>query len=199
MSEVKAFNKWDTNGITINDPGLVGYINLDAKIIPKTGARYAKSRFHKSKTFIIERLINRLMVAGHKGKKHARSSGHNTGKANQAYKIVYEALTIIEEKTKQNPIKVVVQAVENAAPRDEIVTIEYGGARYPKATECSPQRRIDYALKLMAQGSFSSSFNKKKTIHQALADEILAAFNIDQASAAISKKLELERQADASR
>ena len=148
---------------------------------------------------IIERLINRLMVAGHKGKKHARSSGHNTGKANQAYKIVYEALTIIEEKTKQNPIKVVVQAVENAAPRDEIVTIEYGGARYPKATECSPQRRIDLALKHIVQGTYTRCFAKKKSASSSLAEEILEAVEFSANSNAIAKKRDIERQADASR
>jgi small subunit ribosomal protein S7 len=72
------------------------------------------------------------MVTGHKGKKHKVSSGHNTGKAQQAYMIVKDAFEIIEQKTKQNPVAVLVKAVENGAPREEIVTIEYGGARYPK-------------------------------------------------------------------
>ncbi|MBU0536163.1 MAG: 30S ribosomal protein S7, partial [Nanoarchaeota archaeon] len=41
--------------------------------------------------------------------------------------------------------------------------------------------------------------NKKKSMVSALADEVLAAYNSSQNSIAISKKLELERQADASR
>ena len=70
LPQIKAFNKWDVNGIKVDDPGLKSYITLEPRIVPKTGARYAKNRFHKSKSFIIERMINKLMVHVHKGKKH---------------------------------------------------------------------------------------------------------------------------------
>ncbi len=199
MAKVLAFNKWDTDGIEVSDPGLKDYIGLEPTLVPKTGARYAGNRFHKSKIFIVERLINRAMVTGHKAKKHFISSGHYTGKSQKVYDLVEKALDIVEEKTKQNPIAVFVKAVENAAPREEIVTIEYGGARYPKAVECAPQRRIDIVLKLMTQGARQKSFNKKKSMHQALAEEIINAYGMNNASVALSKKLELERQADASR
>ncbi|MBD3204189.1 30S ribosomal protein S7 [Candidatus Woesearchaeota archaeon] len=199
MAALKVFNKWEISGLTVNDPGLVKYISLEPKIVPKTGARYASQRFHKSKIFILERLMNKLMVAGHKGKKHKVSSGRNTGKANQIYNLVKEALEIIEQRTKKNPIEVFLRALENAAPREEIITIEYGGARYPKSVEISPQRRIDLALRYMAQGAYHSSFNRKKESVYALVEEILAAYNIDSSSNAISKKFELERQADSSK
>ena len=199
MSELKAFNKWNMEGIKVVDPGLMGYINIEPRIVPKTGARYAKNRFHKSKIFIIERLINKMMIPGHKGKKHFKSSSYLTGKANKAYSIVEDALNIIEKQTKENPIKIFVKALENASQREEIITIEYGGARYPKAVECAPQRRVDVALRQMAQGSYQKSFNTKKTIQNCLADEILNAYNLSSASSAISKKLEVERQADSSR
>lgn len=199
MVNVLAFNKWTTDGVKINDPGVNQYVNLDAKIVPKTGARYAGNRFHKSRVFIVERLTNKLMNTGHKSKKHFISSGHFTGKAHQAASIVEDALQIIEKKTKKNPIQVLATAIENAAPREEIVTIEYGGARYPKAVECAPQRRVDIVLKLMTQGARQKSFNNKKPIEMALADEIIAAASFSPNSVAISKKLEVERQADASR
>lgn len=199
MVEIKVFNKWDVNGIVVEDLGLQRYINLNPRIVPKTGARYAGNRFHKSKTFIVERLINKLMIPGHKSKKHVKTSGFCTGKATNAYNIVQTALTIIEQKTKQNPIKVFVKALENAAPREEIVTIEYGGARYPKAVECSPQRRIDVALRYFVQGSYDKCFNKNSSIKETLAQEILFAYALDSRSSAIAKKNEIERQADASR
>jgi small subunit ribosomal protein S7 len=197
--EFKVFNKWSTKDIKVEDQGLVNYITLTSKIVPRTCARYAGNRFHKSKVFIVERLINKLMIPGHKGKKHFKTSYHATGKANNAYKIVETAFNIIEQKTNENPIKVFVKALENAAQREEIVTIEYGGARYPKAVECSPQRRIDVALRHMIQGSYWKSFDTKKTIEDALAEEIINAYRLSSASHAISKKLEIERQADASR
>jgi len=196
---IKAFNTWDVEEIKVEDPGLQSYVSVAPRIVPKTGARYAGRRFHKSKTFIVERLMNKLMVPGHKGKKHFRSSGRKTGKGMRVYYITRKALGIIEQRLKKNPIEVLIRALENAAPREEIVTIEYGGARYPKAVDCAPQRRVDLALRYFVQGAFGASFNSKKPIAESLADEIIAAFRMEQKSQAISKKLELERQADASR
>lgn len=199
MAEVLAFNKWPVSGIKVEDKGLQDYITLNPRYVPKTGARYAGRKFYKSKIFIIERLINKVMVPGHKAKKHFRSSGHCCGKSTIAYKIVKKCLELIEERTKKNPLMVFVKALENSAPREEIVAIEYGGARYPKAVDCAPQRRIDLALRYFVQGAYDKSFNKKKAIEEALAEEILAAYRLDPKAMAITKKLELERQADASR
>lgn len=199
MSELRIFNRWGMEGIKVDDMGLQRYITLTPRIVPKTGARYAKNRFHKSKIFIVERLINKLMVAGHKSKKHFRTSSHMTGKASTAYLIAEDAFKVIETTLKENPVKVFVKALENAAQREEIITIEYGGARYPKAVECSPQRRVDQALKLMVQGSYQKSFNSKKGIAQTLAEELINAYRLNGASNAIARKLEIERQADSSR
>lgn len=199
MVEVLAFNKWSLTGIKVDDAGLQKYVTLEPRFVPKTGARYAGHKFHKSKTFIVERLINKVMIPGHKAKKHLRSSGHATGKSAKSYQIVLDTFKLIEERTKENPVKVFVKAVENAAPREEIVAIEYGGARYPKAVDCSPQRRVDVALRYFVQGAYDNSFNKKKSVEEALADEIMAAYRLEAKSLAISKKAELERQAEASR
>lgn len=196
---IKVFGRWEMDGIKVEDPGVEPYINLTPRIVIRTGARYAGNKFHKSKTFIVERLINKIMVVGHKGKKHFKTSYNKTGKATVAYKIVEKAFIIVEQKTKKNPVEVFVKAVENAAPREEIVTIEYGGARYPKAVECSPQRRVDIVLRYMTQGSFQKAFNSKRKIETTLADEIVNAYNMSMASSAIAKKNELERQADSSR
>lgn len=199
MNEVLAFNRWDCSGIKVVDPGLVRYINPSAVVAPKTGARYAGKRFHKSKMFIVERLVNKLMNPGHKARKHFKTSYHATGKASTAFKLVERAFEIVEAKTKKNPVEVFVKAVENAAPREEIITIEYGGARYPKAVEMAPQRRVDMALKFFTQGAYQKSFNSKKSAEDCIANEIIHAYNMSMESAAIAKKNELERQADASR
>lgn len=198
-TEILVFNKWSTQGITITDPGLKDYISLEPRIVPKSGGRYAGNRFHRSKVFIVERFIHKLMNAGHKGKKHFKSSGHCTGKNSNATLIVKEVFEKIEQRLKKNPVEVFVQAVENACPREEVITIEYGGARYPKAVECAPQRRVDLALRLMVQGAYHKAFNSKKSAVNCLVDEVIAAYELSNRSAAISKKLELERQADASR
>ncbi|MBS3116616.1 30S ribosomal protein S7 [Candidatus Woesearchaeota archaeon] len=199
MSELKFFNRWGTEGVKVADFGLQRYITLDPKIIPKTGARYAGNRFHKSQTFIVERLATKLMNSGHKSKKHFMSSGHNTGKKNKALKIVETALAKAELKIKQNPLAILVRAVENAAPREEVIAIEYGGARYPKAVDISPQRRIDLALRFMTQGAYLRSFNKKIKIVDALAEEIVNAAQMSAKSNAIAKKRDIERQASSSK
>jgi small subunit ribosomal protein S7 len=196
---VLAFGKWDCSAIKVEDPGLQNYINVVPLMVPKSHGRYAGNRFYKSKVFIVERLMNKLMVPGHKGKEHRLTSGRCTGKSLKAYRIVKDALEIIEKQMKENPIKILVKAVENAAPREEITSIEYGGARYPQSVDCSPQRRIDIALRQMAQGSYGQSFRGKKKAEECLAEEIIKAYNMDNKSVAIAKKLELERQAEASR
>ena len=199
MSDIRAFNRWSLDGVKVDDQGLQPYVALQPRIVPKTGARYAGSKFHKSKTFIVERLINKVMVPGHKSKKHFKTSYHITGKAETAYDIVENAFKQIEKTTKENPIKVFVKALENAAQREEIITIEYGGARYPKAVECSPQRRVDLVLRHMTQGAYHRTFNTKKSIVSSLAEEIINAYRLSNASNAIAKKLEVERQSDSSR
>lgn len=198
-AEILVFNKWSTKDIVVADLGLQRYITLAPTHRLKTGARYGGKRFYKSKVFIVERLINKLMVPGHRGKKHKISSSHITGKSYLARSIVEDAFNIIEAKTKQNPVAVFVKAIENAAPREEILTIEYGGARYPKAVDSAPQRRVDIVLRLFVQSAYDKSFNKKKSIGQGLADEILAASKMSADSTAVSKKNETERQSDASR
>lgn len=198
-NEYLVFNKWSVKGINIMDSGLKDYINLSPRIVPKTNKKTVGLRFGKGKILLIERLMNKLFVTGHKGKKHSKSSGHQTGKTETVYNNVYKAFCIVEEKMKMNPVEVFIRAVENSAPLEEIVSIEYGGAKYPQAVECSPLRRIDIVLRMMTQGSYAKSFKSKKSIEQALAEEIMNAYNSNNASVAIAKKFELERQADASR
>jgi len=199
MTELKWFNKWSTSEVLVEDPGLKKYIDIKPILVPRSFGRNSAQRFGKSKSTIIERLMNKVTVSGHKGKKHYRTSGHMTGKGLHAYSTLKKVMLIIERETKQNPIQILVKAIENAAPREEITTIEYGGARYPQAVDCAPQRRIDIALRQMTQGAHGKSFGKKKGIANALAEEIIKAYSLDQTSQAISKKLELERQADSSR
>ena len=195
----KIFNRWNVEGIKVSDPGLIKYISLAPVIVPRTGARYAGNKFHKSKVNIVERFMNKLMIPGHKSKKHFKTSYHCTGKGQTAYNLMEEVLTLIEKKTKKNPVEVLVKAIENAAPREEIITIEYGGARYPKAVECAPQRRVDITIRVMVQGSYQKSFNSKKKFVNVLEDEIKAASESSGNSTSISKKYEIERQADSSR
>lgn len=199
MTTINFFNRWSAEGVKVADRGLQRYISVEPRIIPKTGARYAGQRFHKSYTFIVERLATKLMNTGHKGKKHFMSSGHNLGKKNKELRIVEMALAKAEARLKQNPLAVLVKAIEHAAPREEVIAIEYGGARYPKAVDVAPQRRVDLALRNMTQGAYLKSFNKKMKIEDALGEEIISAFQSSGKSHAIGRKRDTERQASSSK
>jgi small subunit ribosomal protein S7 len=201
ISNFLTFGKWETKSIQIQDPGLKRYINLDPIHVPSTNGRFTEKQFWKSKKPILERLMIRLFVTGHAGKKHKRTSGRFSGKKANIYNIMLNALNLIEKKTKQNPVEVVVRAIEAASPREGITTIEYGGVRYPKSVDLSPQRRIDLALRWLTQGAYQKTAGSKgrKKIHETLADQIIATMNFDQTSVAFQKKFDLERQAKSAR
>ena len=198
LPEFKIFDLYDTSEIEVKEPGLKSAINLEPKLVLKSQGRNVV-KFGQAKVNIVERLMNKLAVAGHRGKKHKIELGHTTGKYTKNMKIVLDAFKIIETKTKQNPVAVFVQAIENAAPRDEITVIEYGGARYPQAVDVSPLRRVNLALKHIIHGASDKAFNKKKTIVQSLAEEIIMASEGNGESFAMRKKNEAEKQADSAR
>lgn len=199
MREIKLFYKYSFDGVVVSDPSLKSYINLTPIFVPRTFGRNEAKKFWKSKMNIVERFINKLMTPGHRGKKHLWSSKHCTGKAYTVLKIVKEAFEIIEEKTKENPVQVLVRAVERASPREEITSIEYGGIRQPKAVDTSPQRRVDLAMRWMVQGAHNQTINKKASMVRVLANMIIKCAEGDPGVFAIKKKNELERQAAASR
>jgi len=197
LLKFKIFDKYDLSEIEVKDLGLKSAINLKPKLILKSQGRNVV-KFGQAKVNIVERLINRIAVAGHRGKKH-KIQKKATGKYSKNAKIVLEAFELIEKRMKKNPVEVFVKAIENSAPKDEVTMIEYGGARYPQAVDVSPLRRVNLALKHLAYGASDKSFNKKKTFAQALADEIIMAYEGNQESFGVRKKKESEAQADSAR
>jgi small subunit ribosomal protein S7 len=186
--EIKLFNKWSFQGIEVRDPSLKKYISLRPVFVPHTGGRHEHRRFEKGRVPIVERLVNKLM-----------SPGKNTGKKQLAINIVKQAFEIIHIRTNENPIQVLVRAIENAAPREETTTIMYGGIMYHVSVDVSPLRRVDLALRFMVEGARNCAFNNPKPIEECLADEVIAVANNDPKSYAISKKEEIERIALSSR
>ncbi len=194
----KIFDIYDISEIEIVDPGLKSAINLHPKLILKSHGRNVQ-KLGQTKVNIVERLMNRLSVAGHRGKKHKIIFGHSTGKYSKNMKIVLDAFKLIEKRTQKNPIQILIKAIENAAPKDETTVIEYGGARYPQAVDVSPLRRVNLALRNLIHGASDKAFNKKKTITQGLAEEIIMAHDNNGESFALRKKNEAEKQADSAR
>jgi small subunit ribosomal protein S7 len=195
---MKIFDLYEINGIKVEDPALKKYLNIDYKLVLKSHGRNT-GKFARSKINIVERLASLVGVPGHRGKKHKIQTSWAAGKYNKNMGNVLSAFKIIEEQTKQNPIQVLVTAIENSSPCDEVTTIEYGGARYPQSVDCSPTRRISLALRNLVHGSYDKSFGKKTKIAQALAEEIIKASQKSNESFAYQKRTEAEKQADSAR
>jgi small subunit ribosomal protein S7 len=198
----KLFGRWGYD-VQVLDQGLQSYLNITPVLVPHSGGRHSSTRFWKAeKVNIVERLLNKLMRSGAGKKKfggHYIRGGDATGKKSLATRIVKEAFEIIERRTGGNPVQVLVDAIQNAAPREETTTIIYGGVHYHQAVDIAPMRRIDMALKNLVISALGNSFNKKLGIQESLANEILGAASNDLKSFAIKKKEETERIAQSSR
>ncbi len=188
ISEIKLFGKWSYDWIEVRDPSLKRYLCLKPVYLPHTGSRHEHKKFGKAHVPIVERLINKLM-----------RPGGNTGKKHLAYNIVKKAFDIIYLKTGENPIQVLARAIENSAPREDTTRITQGGITYPISVDVSPLRRIDVALRHIAEGAKLRAFNNPIPIEEALAEEIILAASGDSKSYAIQKKDETERIALSSR
>jgi small subunit ribosomal protein S7 len=200
MGEIKIFGKWSVDDVEVKDMGLKRYINLQPMAIPKSDGKYTQQQFHKSKMNIIERFINKLRVPGHRGKKHVLTSGRAVDKTLTHYKIVKEVFERLEKQTKKNPVAVFVEAIENAAPREEITAYQLGGIIVRRAVVTSPQRRVDLALRNIVQAAYRKSFGKKISMAEALTEEILGAYNNDASkSEAVKERERVEREAEGAR
>ena len=198
MSEQKLllFRKWDTTEIEINDLGLKTAISLKQIIMPLDFGRSALKRYNKGQVNIVERLANKLM---HFGKKYAKNTGRQGGKKHHSLNIVKTAFEIIHLKTGKNPVEVLVRAIENSAPNEDTTRIVYGGTVYHVSVDVAPLRRVDLALRFIADAIKEATFSNPKSIEEYIAEHLILAANNDPIAPSIKKKNELERVAQASR
>lgn len=182
------FGKYDLSEVVLHDPGLANYINLKVTGVPHTGARHSSRAFGKTKINIVERLINRLMM-----------TEEYTGKKSKSYKAVMESFELIEKRTKQNPVQILVDALENSSPREEILRLRFGGISVPKAVDIGPSRRLDIAVGNLCRGAMKNTYKNKKSVSECLATELIRASKKEIESFAVSKKEEIERVAGSAR
>jgi small subunit ribosomal protein S7 len=191
------FNKWDLRKIEVNDQGLQNVISLIPSVaIPVTFGRHEHQRMKKADVHIVERLVNKLM---HFGKRYAKNTGRMGGKKARVYKVIEAALDILSLETGKNPVELLVKAVENASPNEDTTRIVYGGVVYHVSVDVAPLRRVDLALRFIAEGVRESTYSSLQSIEEVLAREILLASGNDMSSYAIKKKNEQERIAMSSR
>ena len=190
------FRKWHLSEIEIKDIGLKTAISLKKTIMPMDFGRSALRRFNKADVNIVERLVNKMM---HFGKKNAKNTGRMAGKKIHTYNVVKTAFEIIHLKTGKNPVEVLVRAIENSAPNEDTTRIVYGGTVYHVSVDVAPLRRVDLALRFIADGVKEATFSNPKPIEEFLAEHLILSSNNDPASPSVKRKNELERIAQASR
>jgi len=186
--EIKLFGKWGFDGVEVKDPGLQRYVSLKPVYVPHSMGRHEHRRFRKADVNIVERLLNDLMRPGTTAGKKARTAN-----------LLRNAFEIIHLRTKQNPLKILVQAVENSAPCEDTTRIGYGGVVYHMAVDISPQRRVDLALRFLSEGARKAALKTPRSLEECLAEEIALAAHKDTKSEAVRKRHEMERVAQSSR
>jgi len=113
----------------------------------------------KYKNVLVSKFINGLMAKG---------------KKSLARRIFYDAMEIIENRSKENPVKVFEQAMENVKPIVEVRSRRVGGATYQVPVEVRPERRRALAIRWIVGYAKSRG---EKTMSQRLAGELLDAYN----------------------
>lgn len=182
------FGKYSWEGIVVHDPGLTPYLYLHPIYAPHTEGKLCGKPFMKSHMHIVERLANRLM-----------KGGKFTGKKSKALRTVRLAFDQVASREKKNPLQELVDAIENAAPKEEVTRLQFGGISVPRAVDASPARRLNVAIRNITQGAIQASRKSTKSIETCLANEIILAAKGDQASFAVARKEEVERVAQSAR
>ncbi|MFA6919116.1 MAG: 30S ribosomal protein S7 [Patescibacteria group bacterium] len=116
------------------------------------------------------------------------------GKKATAEKIVYEAMEVVSEKTKLDPLDVFNQAMQNISPSVEIRGKRVGGANYQVPVAVRSERSLTLGSRWLIA---AAKARKGKKMAEKLADEIINAYNNE--GAAIKKKQDTYRMAEANR
>ncbi len=128
---------------------------------------------------LVAKLINKIMLQG----KKPASEG-----------IVYKAFHLISEKTKDDPLKVFKEALENIKPVLEVRSRRVGGATYQVPMEVRPDRKVSLGLRWLVMFARERG---EKSMEENLASEILDAHQ--KKGGSVKKKEDVHRMAEANR
>jgi len=128
---------------------------------------------------LVTRFINNLMY---------------DGKKNLAYDLFYEAMDIIEEKTKENGLEIWKKALTNVTPQVEVRSRRVGGATFQIPQEVRPERKVSLGIKWMI---LYARKRNEKSMGLKLANEIIAASKEEGAS--YKKKEDVHKMAEANK
>jgi len=133
----------------------------------------------KYKNVLVAKFINNIMIQG---------------KKSVAERILYGALEIIQERSKEDPLKVFEKSVNNTKPIIEVKSRRVGGATYQVPTEVRQERRTALAIRWLISYAKDRS---EKSMEEKLAAELLDAAN--NRGGAIKKKEDVHKMAEANK
>lgn len=145
-------------------------------------ARVSKRKIDADPRFqsvAVARMVNRVMTRG---------------KKSLAEIIVYDALDVVRDRLKRDPVDALEQAVKNATPLVEVKPRRVGGATYQVPVEVRPDRGLSLAMRWLVR---SARARAGKSMAEKLAAEILDA--AQRQGAAIKKREDTHRMAEANR
>ncbi|MFA7018186.1 MAG: 30S ribosomal protein S7 [Sphaerochaetaceae bacterium] len=128
---------------------------------------------------ILEKFIRRMML---------------NGKKSLSMKIIYDALTVVGEKSGENPLEVFIKALENVKPMVEVKSRRVGGATYQVPVEVKDNRREALAMRWIINAARSRN---GKSMSEKLSAELLDA--IANTGAAFKRKEDTHRMAEANK
>ena len=128
---------------------------------------------------LVAKFINTMMTAG---------------KRSLAERMMYQALDLIGDRAKQDPLKLFKQAVDNVKPALEVKSRRVGGSTYQVPVEVRPERRTSLSMRWLV--GFSRK-RPEKTMQERLAAELLDAAN--NRGASVKKREDTHRMAEANK
>ncbi len=116
------------------------------------------------------------------------------GKKNTAFKIFYDAIDVVANKTNEDGLEVWKKALANVTPSVEVRSRRIGGATFQIPSEIRPERKQSVGMKNLI--NFSRK-RHEKSMSQRLAAEIMAAYK--EEGAAFKRKEDIHRMAEANK
>lgn len=131
------------------------------------------------KSAVVTQLVNKVMLHG---------------KRSLAERIVYDAMTIIETKTGEEPLSTVKRAIDNVKPPLEVKSRRVGGATYQVPVEVRPRRATTLAIRWIVD--FARA-RRERTMAECLAAELMDAAN--GLGAAMKRRDDMQKMAESNR
>jgi small subunit ribosomal protein S7 len=128
---------------------------------------------------LVTQLVNKVMLHG---------------KRSLAEKIVYDAMTIVETKTGEEPLSTVKRAIDNVKPPLEVKSRRVGGATYQVPVEVRAPRATTLAIRWVVDYSRA---RREKSMAECLAGELLDAGN--GLGAAMKKRDDMQKMAESNK